>query len=91
MCLKKIKVLDTKLKYHEFGYIIILTIIISHKLLLFSGVYEYIPNSNYSRSISYPYFDSAGERNVSSFVGQTTHLNCIVKDLGDKRVSNHSA
>ena len=39
--------------------------------------------------MSYPYFDSAGERNVSSFVGQTTHLNCIVKDLGDKRVSNH--
>ena len=52
-----------------------------------SGVYEYIPNNNYNRTISSPYFDTAGERNVTSYAGQTTHLHCIVKDLGDKMVS----
>ena len=55
-----------------------------------SGVYEYIPNNNYNRTISYPYFDTAGERNVTSYAGQTTHLHCVVKDLGDKMVSNFS-
>jgi len=51
------------------------------------GVYEYIPN-NFSKSLSQPpYFDFSMERNVTSFVSQTTHLHCTVNKLGDKTVS----
>ena len=55
---------------------------------IISGVYEYIPN-NVSQSPSQhpPYFDTKMERNVTSFVSQSTHLECKVHNLGDKTVS----
>ena len=51
-----------------------------------SGVYEHIRNQQ-SLSDTYPYFDATSERNVTSFVGQVTHLHCTVKDIGDRTVS----
>lgn len=50
------------------------------------GVYEHIRNQQ-SLSDTYPYFDATSERNVTSFVGQVTHLHCTVKDIGDRTVS----
>jgi hypothetical protein len=52
----------------------------------FLGVYEHIKNRA-SLSSSYPYFDASGERNVTAFLGQVTHLHCTVRDLGDRTVS----
>ena len=53
---------------------------------VFSGVYEHIRNRA-SLSDTYPYFDATSERNVTSFVGQVTHLHCTVRDIGDRTVS----
>eukprot|EP00093_Oithona_nana_P002048 02048.XXX_16624_4782_1 [CDS] Oithona nana genome sequencing. len=50
------------------------------------GVYEHIRNRA-SLSDTYPYFDATSERNVTSFVGQVTHLHCTVRDIGDRTVS----
>ena len=55
-------------------------------ILYFSGVYEHIRNRA-SLSDTYPYFDATSERNVTSFVGQVTHLHCTVRDIGDRTVS----
>ena len=59
-----------------------------HYYYLFSliGVYEHIRNRQ-SISDTYPYFDATSERNVTSFVGQVTHLHCTVRDIGDRTVS----
>lgn len=54
--------------------------------MYFSGVYEHIRNRA-SLSDTYPYFDATSERNVTSFVGQVTHLHCTVRDIGDRTVS----
>ena len=51
----------------------------------FAGVYEHIRNRA-SLSDTYPYFDATSERNVTSFVGQVTHLHCTVRDIGDRTV-----
>ena len=51
-----------------------------------AGVYEHIRNRQ-SLSDTYPYFDATSERNVTSFVGQVTHLHCTVRDIGDRTVS----
>ena len=58
----------------------------SNWLLLLSGVYEHIRNT-LSHSKHVPYFEVSTERNVSAVVGQTSHLNCTVRDLGDRTVS----
>ncbi|XP_037959142.1 hemicentin-1-like [Teleopsis dalmanni] len=34
-----------------------------------------------------PYFDTSATRNVTSLVGKTAHLNCRIKNLGNKTVS----
>lgn len=57
-------------------------------LFCFSGVYEHIRNRA-SLSDTYPYFDATSERNVTSFVGQVTHLHCTVRDIGDRTVSRY--
>jgi len=50
------------------------------------GVYEHIKNHmTYSSNV--PYFEVSTQRNVSSVMGQTTHLRCTVRDLGDRTVS----
>ena len=52
-------------------------------------MYEHIKNEVHDplESSQFPYFDLASsERNVSAFVGQTTHLHCVVRELGDKTV-----
>lgn len=66
----------------------ILTAVIIGEFPACLGVYEYIPN-NVSQSPSQhpPYFDTKMERNVTSFVSQSTHLECKVHNLGDKTVS----
>ena len=51
------------------------------------GVYEHIRNVGSFTSDSQPYFEPRTERNVSVVVGQTSHLNCTVWDLGDRTVS----
>ena len=33
-----------------------------------------------------PYFDTSATRNVTSLVGKTAHLNCRIKNLGNKTV-----
>jgi len=50
------------------------------------GVYEHIRNQ-VSYSKHEPYFDVSTQRNISSVMGQTTHLHCTVRDLGDRTVS----
>ena len=58
----------------------------SMKFLFVPGVYEHIHNvASYSKDV--PYFEVSTERNVSVVVGQTSHLNCTVRDLGDRTVS----
>ena len=54
--------------------------------VLLAGVYEHIRNT-LSHSKHVPYFEVSTERNVSVVVGQTSHLNCTVRDLGDRTVS----
>jgi len=50
------------------------------------GVYEHIKNKiSYTNNV--PYFEVSTQRNVSSVMGQTTHLRCTVRDLGDRTVS----
>lgn len=34
-----------------------------------------------------PYFDKAASKNVTALVGKTAHLNCRVRNLGNKSVS----
>lgn len=34
-----------------------------------------------------PYFDTSATKNVTSLVGKTAHLNCRIKNLGNKTVS----
>lgn len=50
------------------------------------GVYEHIMNQ-VSYSKHEPYFEVSTQRNVSAVMGQTTHLHCMVRDLGDRTVS----
>jgi hypothetical protein len=64
--------------------------ILSHILSSILGVYEHIRNRQ-SLSDTYPYFDATSERNVTSFVGQVTHLHCTVRDIGDRTVSGVSS
>lgn len=33
-----------------------------------------------------PYFDTSATKNVTSLVGKTGHLNCRIKNLGNKTV-----
>lgn len=33
-----------------------------------------------------PYFDATASRNVTSLVGKTAHLNCRIRNLGNKTV-----
>jgi len=66
--------------------IIIISSIILASLSPTIGVYEHIHNTlSYSKDV--PYFEVTTERNVSVVVGQTSHLNCTVRDLGDRTVS----
>ncbi|CAB4063077.1 unnamed protein product [Lepeophtheirus salmonis] len=55
------------------------------------GLFEHIKHvdKDYDSSTqSPPYFDvSSNVINVTSFVGQSSHLHCTVRDLGDKSVS----
>lgn len=37
-----------------------------------------------------PYFDTSATKNVTSLVGKTAHLNCRIKNLGNKTVSNNN-
>ncbi|XP_041566740.1 protein CEPU-1 isoform X4 [Drosophila elegans] len=47
---------------------------------------EYIVQ--FSRGLSRgPYFDTSATKNVTSLVGKTGHLNCRIKNLGNKTVS----
>lgn len=36
-----------------------------------------------------PYFDNSSKREFVTTVGQTAHLNCRVRNLGDRAVSVH--
>ena len=67
-------------------FIILFSYYIKTVISVFSGVYEHIRNRA-SLSDTYPYFDATSERNVTSFVGQVTHLHCTVRDIGDRTVS----
>ena len=62
-------------------------LVISVILYIIVGVYEHIRNVGSFTSDSPPYFEPRTERNVSVVVGQTSHLNCTVWDLGDRTVS----
>ena len=53
-------------------------------------MYEHIRNT-LSHSKHVPYFEVSTERNVSVVVGQTSHLNCTVRDLGDRTVSTSAS
>ena len=71
----------------NFGLIqigVTLTLILIGEFPTCLGVYEHVWNSA-SLSDTYPYFDATQERNVTSFVGQVTHLHCTVRDIGDRR------
>ena len=71
----------------NFGLIpimVTLTLILIGEFPICLGVYEHVWNSA-SLSNTYPYFDATQERNVTSFVGQVTHLHCTVRDIGDRR------
>ncbi|KAF2878904.1 hypothetical protein ILUMI_27264 [Ignelater luminosus] len=65
------------------------------KLLLYflaSGLYGYIRaasehNSYWEQPFSQPYFDNSTRREVTTTVGQTAHLYCRVRNLGDRAVS----
>ncbi|KMR01224.1 neurotrimin-like isoform x3 protein [Lasius niger] len=35
-----------------------------------------------------PYFDKSASKNVTALLGKTTYLNCRVKNLGNKTVSD---
>lgn len=35
-----------------------------------------------------PYFDKSASKNVTALVGKTAHLNCRVRNLGNRSVSN---
>lgn len=66
--------------------ILTITAVILGSLSPTIGVYEHIHNvASISKHI--PYFEVSTERNVSVVVGQTSHLNCTVRDLGDRTVS----
>lgn len=54
-------------------------------------------DSNYPNPIQYnlggnkwlePYFDAATPKNVTALVGKSAYLNCRVRNLGNKTVSN---
>ncbi|XP_044314739.1 protein CEPU-1 isoform X2 [Drosophila rhopaloa] len=47
---------------------------------------EYIVKMNRAPSRG-PYFDTSATKNVTSLVGKTGHLNCRIKNLGNKTVS----
>ncbi|XP_026844454.1 protein CEPU-1 [Drosophila persimilis] len=47
---------------------------------------EYIANINKALNRG-PYFDTSATKNVTSLVGKTGHLNCRIKNLGNKTVS----
>ena len=64
--------------------VVTLTLILIGEFPICLGVYEHVWNSA-SLSNTYPYFDATQERNVTSFVGQVTHLHCTVRDIGDRR------
>jgi len=66
---------------------LIVSVIIVASLSPTIGVYEHIRNVGSFTSDSQPYFEPRTERNVSVVVGQTSHLNCTVWDLGDRTVS----
>lgn len=36
-----------------------------------------------------PYFDKQASKNVTALLGKTAYLNCRVKNLGNKTVSQH--
>lgn len=63
----------------------IVTIILAELVPCF-GVYEHIRNQ-LSFNKHDPYFEVTTQRNVSAVMGQTTHLHCTVRDLGDRTVS----
>jgi len=67
--------------------ILIVSVIIVASLSPTIGVYEHIRNVASFPSDKKPYFEPSTERNVSVVVGQTSHLNCTVWDLGDRTVS----
>lgn len=63
----------------------------SLSLSLVSGVYEHIKNEPTSEieEKTFPRFDMPDEfYNVSAFVGQSALLQCVVRDMGDRRVSS---
>jgi len=66
---------------------LIVSVIIVASLSPTIGLYEHIRNVGSFNSDSQPYFEPRTERNVSVVVGQTSHLNCTVWDLGDRTVS----
>lgn len=66
---------------------LIVSLIIVASLSPTIGVYEHIRNVASFTSDKRPYFEPSTERNVSVVVGQTSHLNCTVWDLGDRTVS----
>lgn len=35
-----------------------------------------------------PYFDTTASKNVTSLVGKTAHLNCRIRNLGNKTVGS---
>lgn len=35
-----------------------------------------------------PYFDKSASKNVTALVGKTTHLNCRIRNLGNRTVSD---
>lgn len=50
----------------------------------------YLPENLFLESKTYdrgPHFDTSATRNVTSLVGKTAHLNCRIKNLGNKTVS----
>lgn len=48
----------------------------------------YIQNSLEDPARSGPYFDKSASKNVTALLGKTTYLNCRVKNLGNKTVSD---
>lgn len=59
--------------------------------MLMLGDEEHGFNLNEEQLVKYidrgPYFDTTATKNVTSLVGKTGHLNCRIKNLGNKTVS----
>jgi hypothetical protein len=61
-------------------------IIVVHLIGIFLGVFQHFRNTASFSSVK-PEFESTEPLNITAVIGQTTHLPCMVRSIGDRTVS----